>query len=449
MRKFLAVVKREYTQRVRTKMFLMVTILGPVALSMFGLVPMLIFQINAGGPVRVAVVDQTGKLYNSLVRAANDDGEGEAQPQPTVSSEMLNANSETIARQAGELQSHTFAFEEIPVAERSLQDVKNQLNARLREKSLDGYLILPADVLQHGVAEFYGTNMGDVFTREHLESALTDAVREQRLEAANIDVAVVKSLSQPVSMQATKVGEQDEITDSGEGFALVFGTGFITYLTILLYGQIVLGAVIEEKETRIAEILFSSVKPMTVMMGKLIGVSLVALTQLAIWGVAFVGLTLLTTLYSAGAETPVNLPEVSALVFVYFALFFLLGYFIYATMYALVGSMVTTAQEGGQLAMPIVLLLVVGFYLAYPVLRSPDSGFAFIVSMIPFFSPITMLVRIVTQTPPFWQILLSLLIGFASVLVLMWLAGRIYRTGMLMYGKRASISEAWHWLRRA
>jgi ABC-2 type transport system permease protein len=436
MRKFLAIVKREYSQRVRTKMFLAVTVLGPVAISLFGLVPMLIFQIRAGGPTRLAVADQTGRLYAPLVRLAN---------QREESVRTLEPGSDPMARQSND----SFLFEEIPVGSRSLTDVKNELNARLLEKSLDGYLVLPADVLEKGAAEFYGTNLADVFTREQLEGALTDAVREQRFAAANIDVNVVRSLSEPVSLVSLKVGAHDEVSDSGEGFALVFATGFITYLTILLYGQIILGAVIEEKETRIAEILFSSVRPMIVMTGKLIGVSLVALTQLAIWGFAFVIFSVVAGAYAAGVGASISLPSVAPDVMVYFGLFFLLGYFIYATMYALVGSMVTTAQEGGQLAMPIVLLLVVAFYLAYPVLRSPDSGFAFAVSMVPFFSPITMLVRIVTQTPPFWQILLSLLIGFATVLLLMWLAGRIYRTGMLMYGKKASIPEAWRWLRRA
>ena len=436
MKKFLAIVKREYSQRVRTKMFVAVTVLGPIAISLFGLVPMLIFQIKAGGPIRVAVVDETGKVFIQLVRFANE-REGNER--------ALEQSSDPSAQHAND----SFLFEEIPVAGRSLNEVKNQLNARLLEKSLDGYLVLPADLLHHGVAEFYGTNMSDLFTREQLEGALTDAVREQRFAAANIDVNVVRSLSEPISLQSRKVGAEDEISDSGEGFALVFATGFITYLTILLYGQIILGAVIEEKETRIAEILFSSVKPMTVMTGKLIGVSLVALTQLAIWGFAFMAFSLVAGVYSASGGTSINLPNVPPTVVVYFALFFLLGYFIYATMYALVGSMVTTAQEGGQLAMPIVLLLVAAFYLAYPVLRSPDSGFAFTVSMVPFFSPITMLVRIVTQTPPVWQILLSLLIGFATVLLLIWFAGRIYRTGMLMYGKKASIPEAWRWMRRA
>ena len=142
----------------------------------------------------------------------------------------------------------------------------------------------------------------------------------------------------------------------------------------------------------------------------------------------------------AASGVGANIPSVPFSHYIYFGLFFLLGYFIYGTIYALVGSMVTTAQEGGQLAVPIILILVVSFYLFYPVSRSPDSTFSFWVSMIPFSAPVAMLVRIVTQTPPFWQIALSLLIGLGSVLAIMWVAARIYRVGMLMYGKRASIT---------
>jgi ABC-2 type transport system permease protein len=135
--------------------------------------------------------------------------------------------------------------------------------------------------------------------------------------------------------------------------------------------------------------------------------------------------------------------------FVYLLLFFLMGYFIYSTVYAVVGSMVTTTQEGGQLAMPIVLLLVAGFFVSFNIIRNPNSPLAFWASMFPFFAPITMLVRIVTETPPLWQILLSLGIGFATATGLIWLASRIYRVGMLMYGKKATIPEVIRWIRQA
>jgi ABC-2 type transport system permease protein len=256
-----------------------------------------------------------------------------------------------------------------------------------------------------------------------------------------------------VNLSTYPVNEKGEegAQDSGTArFMMVFVIAFLIYITVLLYGQVVLGAIVEEKETRIAEILFSSVRSFTLMLGKLIGVSLVALTQLAIWGLGFAALSVwgVNALAAQGVEG-INIPHLPAMFFVYFVLFFMLGYFIYATVYVFIGSMVTTAQEGGQLAMPVVFTLVAGLYLGFTVIRSPNSSFAFWISMFPFFSPITMLVRIVAQPPPTWQIALSLLIGFTTVVLLLWIAARIYRIGMLMYGKRATIPEVMRWVRQA
>jgi ABC-2 type transport system permease protein len=129
-------------------------------------------------------------------------------------------------------------------------------------------------------------------------------------------------------------------------------------------------------------------------------------------------------------------------------LFFMLGFYIYSTIYMVIGAIVTTEKEASQIILPISLLPVTGIYLAFPVIRSPNSDFAFWISMVPFFSPMTMLVRIVTEAPPTWQILLSLAVGFAAVFGIVWLASRIYRVGMLMYGKRATIPEIVRWIRR-
>jgi ABC-2 type transport system permease protein len=170
---------------------------------------------------------------------------------------------------------------------------------------------------------------------------------------------------------------------------------------------------------------------------------LVALTQLGIWAVAFLSFSA----WLAGSSF--SLPPIPLSAFFYFLLYFLLGYFTYATVYALVGSMVTTTQEGGQFALPIVMMLVMAFYLSFNIIRSPNSPVAFWASMFPFFAPVTMLVRIVTERPPLWQILLSLGIEIATVIALMWVAARIYRVGMLMYGKKANIPEVLRWIRQA
>src|SRR5215204_165838 len=436
MRKFLAVVKREYVQRVRAKMFIVSTVLLPLVMSLFGIVPAIILNMNAGSPQRVAVVDQTGKMYGLLSQALYNE-------ESNQQSNNDNTGQRAISR------SGRFLLQQVSAEGQPVEQLRADLDRRLRARELDGYLILPADFLEHGQVEYFNRNPGDLFSRRGLQSALNRAVREQRLIEAKVDSKTRQELFQPVELQAIKIGDSGAERDLGGSFALVFGVGFVMYIAILMYGQVILGAVIEEKETRIAEILFSSVKPFTLMMGKLVGVSLVALTQLAIWGTAFSAFALygVSVLASRGVRT--NIPTIPFSHYIYFALFFLLGYFIYATIYALVGSMVTTAQEGGQLAMPIILILVISFYIFWPVSRSPDSPFSFWVSMIPFTAPVAMLVRIVTQTPPFWQIALSLLIGFGGVLVVMWMASRVYRVGMLMYGKRASIPEALRWARQA
>lgn len=451
MNKFLAVIRREYVQRVRTKMFVIITVLGPVLMAVFTVVPMFIFNIKTGGPTRIAVVDQTGKMFDRVrdsIMRGNEESADATAKNNTVEN-TFNANSKDKMQRAGKSIEGRYLVEEVSSAGRSLVDVRQELNARVRREQLDAYIVLPENILESGAAEFYGRNASDVFTREHLAESLSRAVRDQRMADAKIDQNLLREINQPVRLDSNNISERGAEKDSGSGFWLVFGVGFLIYITILMYGQTILAAVIEEKETRIAEVLFSSMRAFPLMMGKLIGVSLVALTQYAIWGVAFG----IFALYGASAliaqGVPISLPAIPFLLVVYFFLFFILGYFIYATIYALVGSMVTTTQEGGQLAMPVIFMLVIGFYLAFPVIRSPNSSFAFWVSMIPFFAPITMLVRIVAQTPPFWQIALSLLIGFSTVVLLLWLAARIYRIGMLMYGKRASIPEVVRWVRQA
>jgi len=450
MKKFLAVVKREYVQRVRTKFFVVATVLGPVMMVLFTVAPAFMAGIKAGGPTRVAVVDQSGKLYQRFEEALlNSRDEETERDQQGAAAAQVNSNQQERMKQAGKLGEANFDVEQIEVGNNSLDQIKAQLNERVRKGQLDAYVIIPENILSDGKAEFYGRNTGDIFTRETVKSRLSSAVRDERLAAEHIAQNVVKEINRRVELTSTRVSERGEEKDSGSGFYMVFGFGFLIYLSVLLYGQVVLGAVIEEKETRIAEILFSSMRSFPLMMGKLIGVSLVALTQLTIWVLTFVAFSLFGVGMLAARGVPINLPHIPPIMFAYFGLYFLLGYFIYATVYALIGSMVTTTQEGGQLAMPVVLMLVAGFYFAFPIIRSPNSSMAFWASMFPFFAPITMLVRIVTETPPLWQIALSLAIGFTTVVFLIWLASRIYRVGMLMTGKKASIPEVWRWVRQA
>ena len=454
MSKLVAIIKREYLQKVRTKFFVIMTILGPVMLVVFTILPGLLISMKTGGDTRIAILDQTEgtKLFDSISSSLQKPEHNE-RSKPSGIADAANSNSKERMEKAGKSVTG-FHVEQVNANGRSLDEIKRELNARIGRDELEGYLVIPPDILSNSDSQtsYYGRNVGDVFTRGQIENRLNGAVRRQRLIQEGVKNEDVDALSQPVDVATYPINEKGEegAEDSGAGFAMVFIIAFLIYITILLYGQVVLGAIIEEKETRIAEILFSSVRPFQIMLGKLIGVSLMALTQLMIWGAAFALLALyaVPALAAQGLQD-VNLPHLPPFFFVYFFLFFVLGYFMYATIYVLVGSMVTTAQEGGQMAMPVVFMLMAGLYLAFPVIRAPNSSFAFWVSMVPFFSPITMMVRIISQTPPFWQIALSLVVGFATVVLLLWLASRIYRVGMLMYGKKASIPEVIRWARQA
>ncbi len=455
MNKLVAIIKREYLQKVRTKFFVIMTVLGPLMLVVVTILPGLLISMKTGGDTRIAILDQTEgtKLYHpirgSLVKLERD---SESNKQSSIG-DAANSNSKTRIEEAGKSVTGSFHVEQVNPKGRSLDEIKRELNAGIGRDELDGYLVIPPDILDNSESKtsYYGRNVGDVFTRGQIEQRLNSAVRRQRLIEEGVKDQDVDALSKPVEMATYPVNEKGEegAEDSGAGFAMVFIIAFLIYMSVLLYGQVVLGAIIEEKETRIAEILFSSVRPFQIMFGKLIGVSLMALTQLMIWAVAFAAIALyVVPAMAAQGFRDINLPHLPPFFLVYFFLFFVLGYFMYATLYVLVGSMVTTAQEGGQMAMPVIFMLMAGLYLAFPVIRAPNSSFAFWVSMVPFFAPITMMVRIVSQTPPVWQIALSLLIGTVTVVFLLWLASRIYRIGMLMYGKRASIPEVVRWVRQ-
>ena len=455
MNKLLAIIKREYLQRVRTKFFVIMTVLGPLMLVVFTVVPGLLVGIKTGD-TRIAIVDQTegAKLYEpiqaGLLKPDRDDEESDNKQGVAGS---MNENQKDRMEKAGKSFTGSFRVEEVKLNGRPLDDVRRELNARIGRDELEGYLVIPPDILSNSKSKpaYYGRNVGDLMTSQQIQNRLNSAVRRQRLVAEGVKVQDVDALSQSVGIATYPVNDkgQEGAEDSGAGFILVFVIAFLIYMTILLYGQVVLGAIVEEKETRIAEILFSSVRPFYLMLGKLIGVSLMALTQLGIWVAAFAVVAAYVLPALAAGGTEVHLPHLAPLFFVYFFLFFGLGYFIYATIYVLVGSMVTTTQEGGQMAMPIVFLLMAGLYMAFPVIRAPNSSFAFWVSMVPFFAPITMMVRIVSQQPPFWQIALSFSIGCVTVVLLLWLASRIYRIGMLMYGKKATIPEVARWVRQS
>lgn len=449
MRKFFAVVKHEYKKVVYKWSFLIGTLLFPLLAAMFAIVPAIIFSMK-GEATRLIVVDQSRKLENRLKENLSPEKiEQKARQAAKDSMTDIGAAQDEKMKRGSEQLGGLFIFVDYNWNEKPLDQVVRELNGMIIEDEIDAYLILPPNIDSPDAQfDFYSRKAGDFVTNSALEDALNQAVRSQRFSDANIDESRLKELSTNIKLVTSGISDTGEAKDSDGTFIAAFIIGLMIYITLTIYGQAIMSAVVEEKETRIAEILFSSAKPFDLMFGKLVGVGLAGLSQLSIWIVSAVILIGVGMAQMDAMGIPISIPNITPLMILYFFIFFLLGFFIYASIFALIGAMVTTVQEGGQFSFPPIMILLVGFYFSFAVIRDPNSTLSFWVSIAPFFAPITMPVRILAELPPFWQIALSIIINTIAIAGLIWLASRVYRVGMLMYGKRATIPEVWKWIRQ-
>ena len=453
MKKFLAVVKHEYKKVVLKWSFLIGTLLLPFLAICFAVVPAIIFSLK-GDPTRIVVVDLSGRIESRL-KANLSPAKIEARARKAAEESMkdLSPDQEEQMKRSTEQFAEGFEFIDYPgandLAESDVEDIRRVLAGKIMRDEIDAYLIVPSDINSSAsVFEFRSSRGGDFVTNDTFRDAVNDAVRSQRLADANISEERLEEMGRPVNFDSKGLDELGEERDSGGTFVASFMIGMMIYITLAIYGQAIMGAVVEEKETRIAEILFSSATPFELMMGKLVGVGLAGLTQLGIWVATAAALISFIALQADLSAVVGSIPRISPLMIFYFLVFFLLGYFIYASIFALIGSMVTTVQEGGQFAFPPVMIMLIAFYFSFAVVRDPSSSLSFWVSIAPFFAPITMPVRILSETPPVWQIGLSILVNLIAITGLIWLASRVYRIGMLMYGKRATIPEVLKWIRQ-
>lgn len=449
MRKFFAVVKHEYKKIVFKWAFLLGTLLFPVIGACFALVPAIIFSLK-GEPTRLAVVDREKKILPRLkanVTAERLDAKAKKALDESFSSPT--ASQEDRIKQNAAQMASGFVFVDYDAAGKSDDEVRRELNALAVDDKIDAYLLIPDTVDDaNQTFEFRSRKAGDFVANDTLRDALNEAVRSQRLADANIDESLLADISRDVRIESKSINERGEEKDSDMLFIASLIIGMMIYLTLTIYGQVIMGAVVEEKETRIAEILFSSATPFSLLFGKLVGVGLAGLTQLSIWVGSLAAIIAFLSTQADMGPIMGSVPDISALMVFYFFIYFLVGYFIYASIFALIGAMVTTVQEGGQFAFPPIMIMLIGFYFCFAVIRDPNSDLSFWVSIAPLFAPLTMPVRILAETPPFWQIALSMLLNCLTIAGLVWLAARVYRVGMLMYGKRATIPEVLKWIRQ-
>ena len=415
MRKVFAIVRREFIERVRTKGFWIGTLLFPVFMGAVVILPALLAR--GGGTKRIAVVDFTaGPLGDQLARVLDT----------------------------------TKVFDAVRVA--GAPGITDSLALEVELKRLDGFVIVPAGIVDSGKAEYRGSNVSAFEALDVLRTSLRRAVWAARFERDGVDPRVVARAQIPISVETNKLKDGKITGQSGvQSFALAYVMAMILYMSILIYGIGVMQSVLEEKTSKIVEVLVSSLQPFQMLAGKLLGVGGASLFQFLIWGVTT---RLLLSQRGAlmgglGGDSPFQLPAVSAATAIVFITYFVGGFLIYSAMFGAVGAMSNSHQEAQQAQQPVAMLLVLSLVSMFAMITNPGSTYAVVLSLIPFTAPIAMPVRWVAGSVSPLEVGASIALMVLGILAVLWVAGRIYRIGILMTGKRPSIRELVRWVRTA
>jgi ABC-2 type transport system permease protein len=403
------IIRREFLERVRRRWFWISALLGPVFFAAVFVLPVAL--ASSGGSKRIVVVDGTTSDFGARVTATLDSGP-------------------------------VFAAVRVAPGPRVMDSLVAEVGAR----RLDGILVLTDSVIVTGAAEYRASNVSSLRDVAELEGTLTSLVAAVRLERAGIDPEVLREARAGLHLRTAKIaGATTTGESSAQSFSLAYLMGLILYTVILVYGVNVKSSVLEEKTTRIVEVLVSSVRPFSLLAGKILGVGAVSLLQLAIWGVAGRGLAR----WGAGFESsgPLAIPHVSAATAVVFLAYFIGGFLLYSAMFAAVGAMSSTEQEAQQAQQPIALVLVGSVLSMFALLNEPNSTLAVTLSLLPFSSPIAMPVRWAAGDLPPLELAASLSLLVAGIVIVTWIAARIYRVGILMTGKRPGIRELVRWVK--
>lgn len=425
--KIKTIIAHEYISKVKTKGFLIGTILGP--LGLVALIGIIVYISMSFGDTskKLAIVDQSTVIEKPLVAADTS---------------LYYSTQKSI----------------------------DELKEELQKETIDGYVVIPEDILDKGEASVYTTGGGGLGLISSLESDLNKIVRVKRLERIGTDPDVIELIKQRVSVNTNKVTETGETEqDDTKAMAYVgYGLGFAMYFLVFIYGSFVSRGVIEEKSNRIIEVLASSAKPFEIMMGKVIGIGFVGLTQIIFWLLLGFGLlTLLGPLIFGDPESVkgmtemaqaqggnmmdqtqgLSIPGVDITLVLGFLFYFIMGYFTYATFFAGVGAAVDNEQDAAQLQLPVTLPIILAIMITPQIMNNPDSTLAVVLSIVPLTSPLIMIVRIAATNVPIIEIIASAaaLIGFFFVAV--WVSAKIYRIGILMTGKKPKFSDLIKWIK--
>jgi ABC-2 type transport system permease protein len=426
VRETLLIIKREFRERVASKSFVAGTLLFPMLMIGLLVLPRL---VGSGAS------DWDLALVSDAPAGVTD-----------VFEKTLTAPPED--EDAGEAHRYRLIRVEGPVS-----SARERLAARLDSEELDGYIALPADVLQSGSIVFRARKGGSFDVIRDLRRAGTRAVQSERLRQSGIDASAVAALVAPVEIDEARLTEAGEQRGGAlSTFLTAYVVAFLIYIMTTLYGVAVMRSVLEEKTNRIAEVLMSTIRASHLMAGKIIGVGSAAVIQVLIW-VAITALVVkVAPRLGGGFSLPDPLlqalnvpPGTGVLLFLYF----LLGFFLYASVFAIVGAAVTSEQEAQSVQFIALIPMIAPMLFLQTILNAPLGGAAIVMGLIPFTSPVTMPMRMASTQVPALEVIASLILLVVGIVVVAWVAGKVYRVGILSTGKRPSLGELVQWVRSA
>lgn len=419
MNKIALVARREFLTRVQKKTFLLTTILLP--LLIFGFYAMIIyFSVSSGSTMKIAVADYAN-VFNGHLDTTDE-----------VSFIFVGNSSE------------------------------NQLKQDVSVGKYEGYIYVPQNInlLGNDSIQLVTSKTVGLLSRDKIQDVINNKLEEKKLMSFNISKQQLDSAHKHSSIKFKSLqGEEDTGSKAGVSYIVGMISGFLIYIILFIYGTMVMRGVMEEKVSRIAEVIVSSVKPFQLMMGKIIGIGAVGLVQFLIWIVLVIGTrTLLFIMFPTEFHAPAGtMHEMSAalgqinfpMIIGCFIFYFLGGYFLYSSLFAAVGSAVNEdPQDAQSLMLPITLPIIFAIVIMMKAVNDPSSGLALFGSLFPLTSPIVMMARIahgVPETVPYWQLFTSMALLILGFLGTTWMAGKIYRTGILLYGKKVTVKEMWKW----
>jgi len=427
-RQVFLVLKREYLTRVKSKGFIAATLLVPIGIIAIYGIGFLVIIWESDVSYEVGIKDYSGAVVESIM-------------------------------------------ERDSLSYLDVMDIEvDSLRSMVQTGDLTGYVVIADSNINDDIPlELIYSGSGGLTLLSSVRGDLRDVIREERLRRAEVSEEVQEIFATRIGVESRRLTETGEEEDDDTAFlsGLGFAMGLIIFVAIFSYGGYIMRGVIEEKSNRIIEVITSSVKPIELLTGKILGVASLALTQIGIWGITIVGLSLLAapllTLFMADANTeqmigeaaaqsdiPIlsTIPTIETSIIVYFIIFFFLGYFLYSSLFAAVGSAADSETDTQQLMLPIMAPIFIAYFIMFQAVKNPEGIISVVGSLVPFFAPIVMITRVAISDVPFWEIGLSILLMIITFMGTMWLSAKIYKVGILSYGSSAGFKDILKWIRQ-